>query len=759
MFPSPPVFSLFLVSLLLTFSCVSDTVTGQPLSSRLQPPSTAYFVSSSLGSDENDGRSPQRPWASLMSLTASRFQPGDVVYLCNSDRFSAQPLRVGDTATDSDGDSVSQTAPTLPPLSIVGTWDCTKPDLVLSNSSYPVISAAHRIGNNTGSAWVATTAADGSPLLSLDVTALLQSKSTPGAAPPPAIVALWVDGVRFVQARTPNVFSLSQRQGVNRSEFLYVNGTQTTNATIVSSSLASFPAGHFVNTTCRVRTTEWTYEWRTVSASSSTARSGSLSLASHLQYTPNTVYNGLTYGFYLEAAPNTASTTALTFLDAPGEFWFSAAANTLYVKSISDAQSEQLKAGTAAVDVLLDNALAAVLVEGLSRYSLSMTHVNVTQAGHGGGVVLGASSNRTRVDLSDVHISHVLGNGFAAETYSAAQTPVAITLSDSSVSDVDSNCVAIYLLDSDGHPPLIPATVQRNVFQRCGMSAGLGISGDGNAQAVEVEHTLVSDNRMDQIGYIGVRPAYYSIIQRNTVTNVMRTLNDGASYYVWGLPGQAVILRDNLAINSTGNTVSSPASYAIMACSYYLDDGDWNTTLSGNVGYGAAAYCLFLHNTRNSSVSNTTCWDGGIGMQADRDDLPFHNNSLQRNTLYRNASGSLNTAIRPFIQLSTSYANVTGWYTATGNRYCDRLSSAWQARTHLFELALRWNPAYFDNVSAWRQATEADPDDATMTCAMAEVEGEWERQSNDGHASRVGAQWLFLMVLVVGVVLDVLVVA
>ena len=427
------------------------------------------------------------------------------------------------------------------------------------------------------------------------------------------------------------------------------------------------------------------------------------------------MYNGRTAGFYLEAGPYTPFHTALSWLDSSAEWWFDGPANILFLIPRTLIEADAVLTGAATVDVVLDSAPPGVVVSGLTRYSLSLSHLNVTQAGPPGGVVVQASPNVSRVDFADVHISQVQGNGWGVGTPSRARTPAAVTLTASSVSDVDSNCVVVYAL-GDEHPAEVRVTVADSLITRCGLAAGLGVSGDGGAQGVEVEHTLVTRNRIDDIGYIGVRPAYFSVVSDNVVTNVMRSLNDGAGIYVWGVPGQGVVVASNVLVNSTGNVVSSPASYATLANSLYLDDGDWNTTVSNNTAIGARSYCLYLHNARNSTIERNECWDGGIGMQADRDDLPFRENHLIGNVLYRNGSRSLNTAIAPFVQLSTKYGNVTDWFDAVGGMYCDRLELDEKKKTHLFELGLKWQPVYYDNWTEWREVTRDDPDDSIMGC-------------------------------------------
>ena len=640
----------------------------------------------------------------------------------------------------------SQSLP-LPQLTITGTWDCRQKGAIQSNASYPVLSPAIAlIATQGGGGWAEVNPGSCNSfsgpsaypcLLQLDVSTVSSPFSVSAA---PVISAVFVGGYRYVQARSPNLVDLSHREGVNRSEFLFVNGTASSNHTIVVPSLISFPPDYFVNCTIRIRTTEWTYESRTIGQSYPSAEGGVLVLTSPVNYPPTTVYEGNSAGLYLEAGIHSSSTTGRAFLDSPGEWWADSR-GVLYLLPRDESEAAGLMAGTLIADVLMDDSPSGVTFSGLSQYSVSLVHLNVTELGKAGGVSVGASVNATRVDVTDVHITQALGNGFNVATSTRANTP-SISLTHSSITDVDSNCFVVSVMGED-HPAETVVTAEYNTFSRCGMSAGLGVSGDGGAQGVEVEHTVLQHNVIDAIGYIGVRPAYFSVIADNVVTNVMQSLNDGAALYVWGAPGVGVELRGNVLVNATGNVVSSPASYGVLANSLYLDDGDWNTTMEGNVGIGATGYCIFLHNTRTSTIRNNTCYDGGWGMQADRDDLPFRDNVLIGNVVVRNGSRSHNTSrVVPLMQLTTKYNNVSGWYVNQGGRYCDGGVN----NTHTFELALEWSPKYYDTLEEWNAATSHDSDDSVMGCDEDEG-GEGGADTSDGISMRHEGRWWWVVVI------------
>ena len=51
-----------------------------------------YFVSASLGDDNNDGRSMSSPWATLARVNEAKFVAGDTVYFKAGDIFAGQLL-------------------------------------------------------------------------------------------------------------------------------------------------------------------------------------------------------------------------------------------------------------------------------------------------------------------------------------------------------------------------------------------------------------------------------------------------------------------------------------------------------------------------------------------------------------------------------------------------------------------------------------------------------------------------------------------
>ena len=309
------------------------------------------------------------------------------------------------------------------------------------------------------------------------------------------------------------------------AEFWYVNGSETTRSTIVSAALAGFPDDRFINTTIRIRTSEWTYETRAVSQQ----RTARLQLDFPTNYLADTVYAGHSYGFYLEAAAFTPVDTALAMLDSRGEYWYDGRNQTLFLLPLSSAQAERLLAGEEAVDVVFDSTPAAVRIESLQRFSLSLSHLQLTRAGAHDGVWVGSCSSQVRVDMTDIVISQVAGNGLFVGTASSDSTPAQLTLSSSVISDVDNNCVSISLMAADHPADSRRAIIQSSLIQRCGLWAGQGQSGDGGAQGVAAEHTLLQTSEIQDIGYIGVRPAYYTIVQSNLIQRVMLSLNDGAT--------------------------------------------------------------------------------------------------------------------------------------------------------------------------------------------------------------------------------------
>ncbi|MFM2360721.1 MAG: hypothetical protein RLY16_2714, partial [Bacteroidota bacterium] len=78
--------------------------------------------------------------------------------------------------------------------------------------------------------------------------------------------------------------------------------------------------------------------------------------------------------------------------------------------------------------------------------------------------------------------------------------------------------------------------IKENQFQQIAMIAGLQASGDGNGKAIFVagNHTLISKNNLDSLGYIGIEfQGNNVLIDQNVIQNFCMVKDDGGAIYTW----------------------------------------------------------------------------------------------------------------------------------------------------------------------------------------------------------------------------------
>src|ERR1700687_3796519 len=79
----------------LALTALSSLIIGGAVLAPIPAGATTYYISSSLGNDNNDGQSPEKAWKNLSkiflkSTSKDPFQPGDNVLLKRGDQWDGQ---------------------------------------------------------------------------------------------------------------------------------------------------------------------------------------------------------------------------------------------------------------------------------------------------------------------------------------------------------------------------------------------------------------------------------------------------------------------------------------------------------------------------------------------------------------------------------------------------------------------------------------------------------------------------------------------
>jgi len=164
--------------------------------------------------------------------------------------------------------------------------------------------------------------------------------------------------------------------------------------------------------------------------------------------------------------------------------------------------------------------------------------------------------------------------------------------------------------------------IRRNNIQRNFLIAGTSGNGDNHGSAIAVGTFLfrngnynIENNTIANVGYNGIYASGSNIlIQKNLISQVCRTKEDGAAIYLYGGKEQLTdtyntnrIVRRNICFNNTEN--SNPTPYGKRETySIYFDDRsrniicDYNSVLNN---YGG----IYLHNSRDITVHYNKCYN------------------------------------------------------------------------------------------------------------------------------------------------------
>jgi len=493
---------------------------------------------------------------------------------------------------------------------------------------------------------------------------------------------LVMDGDFLPLARSPNQGQWARARGFDAS-----TGTLTYTGLGTDADLAG--AGF------RLRQTSYLYRSGLV-ASSSSVGDGSITLA-----LPTTLAPRPAFGFFVDnitaladshgewtvrvlgPAPNPTALTAQVFL-----YWSNASAGP------PSSHSFELGAHLHAVQAEGPDpqgpcsgfSLSGVQVEGAMGACVSVPNctsvvVDSSRLLRCGGAALAANGSGTTVDGSTA--DSLMGGGF----------------------DVGDD-----------------ATITGSTVSRVGLWAGYGHR-FGNYVAVSCgARCRFEGNRVESIGYVGVRFAADSAVVGNLFTDVMLTLNDGGAVYTWNAqapyPIGNITVTDNIVRGSPGNTESVPpfplpGSQAPWGRGIYLDDRVFDVTIHNNTVSGASSEGIFLHGGFSYDVRDNVVFGCGISAMGMQDELdePVRGARVTGNVFVTLGNASLDGG-GPVCFQQTPSSNLTtmAWGDFTGNTYVAPWSASAVARRRIIEYRVPFHGALRQmGAKSWRSAGNGDP--------------------------------------------------
>lgn len=382
---------------------------------------------------------------------------------------------------------------------------------------------------------------------------------------------LMANSVPMTLARHPNTGWLRNSQG----------STTTINA----GSALDQPNGHWNNATVVIRTTNWSFENSTVS----NFNNGTLTFEPILVNLQNN-----DWGFFLQ--------NKLNMLDTAGEWFYDASTGHIYLwaPGNSDPNNMEIRASVHEHGFVPGWQQQHLRIQDLTFEGQTAAGISTEVASH--ITVTGCTFRYLYKAISSSGSDNQYLNNTIHRTYATA--------------------VSVY-----GEPNTV---VEGNVLTDIAIDPGMGESWWGYmGLRVTGDGAVVRNNRLNNVGYIGIIAENNTLVERNVVQHATSILNDGAGIAFDHADG--ITIRDNIVVDMDCDLTSVATSHF----AYY------------KIGFG-----IYFGNTsiRNATVErNTVARCDGAGIHVDHS-MVSQGNVIRDNVLFDNG-----------IQLSLSDAsNATG---------------------------------------------------------------------------------------------------
>ena len=430
---------------------------------------------------------------------------------------------------------------------------------------------------------------------------------------------LRIDGVSRRVARWPND---------DEADHGYRYFTATNGSTSITD--AALPAGrNWVGGELAVRSIAWVIDRLAIVAQSGGTLTTSVASSYPLQ---------VGYGYFIQNHPDA--------IDREGEWAYTAADHSITLQSATDPNARSIDVPI--VDTLLQVRGAAnvtvrdLVLAGASRRAVDAQggtglRLRRVRAGHVGDQVVSIESCPDSL-IEDSIVAESMNNGLRM-----------------------TDCAA--------------CTLQRTTVQNIGLFAGMGANGDGAYIGAEIggvagRPATVLNTAVNGIGYLGVRLEGLVSMSGSLVSNFNQVKVDGAGIYTYRKAD--ISITDNTVLDAGGTTAGTPWS-STATHGIYLDDNSERVTVARNTVGRVGASGVYLHNTRDASVTDNLVYGAGeAGILMTDDTLGTY--ALERSLVRGNtvvASGV------PMLDISSSVTDSLFGTLGTidANRFCDPFAS------------------------------------------------------------------------------------
>lgn len=478
----------------------------------------------------------------------------------------------------------------------------------------------------------------------------VQSGSVYWADVPQNINRLFLNGQPLVLARTPNAGYLKMDDTLNSRTL----------------KCGALPNVNFTGAIAHVRTSHWTIASKKIISFDAAQKTVTLSAAPVYGLKPG-------WGFFIN--------NTLEALDQAGEWYYDSTAHRLYVWTPKgDSPSNYRMEGSTFKNGFEISSKSFVIVRGITifghcQYGVAADNVSnlevdgnvISFPGAVGVNILNGGSSHNVVD-SNV----IVGAG----VYGVLSYGTGVTVSNNTIKRI----------------ALVPDFTKIGMGDQCCSGLAFEIHGD-NAQ--------VRNNRIDSIGYIGIRSFdRNNLIEYNFLQNCCLSKDDGGGIYTgWQsdrtAPGASgTIIRRNIVLNTRSAPESNPDLGYTPGEGIYVDDQGHDITITENTAADCSNHGFFLHNNKNMRVSNNVSYNNQTQMGLAEDAIigPGYvtNNSVKNNIFY--SLTDKQTCLRTTSPYTDTFLAVTD-----SNYYCNPYD----------DIIISYNASAY-SLDSWRAAKHLD---------------------------------------------------
>jgi parallel beta-helix repeat protein len=290
------------------------------------------------------------------------------------------------------------------------------------------------------------------------------------------------------------------------------------------------------------------------------------------------------YGYFIQ--------NHLDALDRDGEWVYDAAAKTITLQLSSDPAAQRIEI-PAQRNVLELRGSTYITFRGLDVRGAAQDLINADDCSH--------------IVFDQMNLRY---NGNIALQTGACRN---ITLSASSARD--SMNVGLQM------QPCNSCRVSGFTLERVGLLAGLGGSGDLQyfGTILGGDNFVIENSVLRNLGYVGISLYGPGIVRNNVVSAFNRVKIDGGGIYTYRQSD--VVIVNNIVRDASGSSAGTPWT-GTGTNGIYIDDNAERVTVHGNTIANVSGASIYLHNTRDVTVTNNLIFNPGeVGLQMTDDEL------------------------------------------------------------------------------------------------------------------------------------------